>query len=97
MLPKAEELMLKLKAFFHDEVLNKDEKLLVNWFIINVLPMVHVVSQAKNNWWPYAYKSGAPPIYSNYITSSDEAFKLFLIKHYRIPPPLKDIKIEKKT
>jgi len=46
MLPKAEEIMLKLKKF-HDEVLNVDEKLLVNWFIINVLPMVHVASQAK--------------------------------------------------
>jgi len=49
-LPRAEEVMLKLKDFFDNEVLNEDDKSLVNWFIINVLPMVHVVSWAKNNW-----------------------------------------------
>jgi len=92
-----EEVLLKLKALFDDEVLNEDDKLLVNWFIINVLPTVHVASWAKNNWQLYAYESGAPPLYSNYITSSDEAFALFLIKHYRVPPPLKEIKVEKSS
>jgi len=39
--------------------------------------MVHVASRAKNNWQPFVYESGAPSLYSNYITSSNEAFALF--------------------
>jgi len=46
-LPRAEEVMLKLKLFFDDEVLNEEDESLVNWFIINVLPTVHVVGQEQ--------------------------------------------------
>ncbi len=34
--------------------------------------------------------------YSTFVTSSDEAFALFLIKHYRTPlPPMKRLKVTK--
>jgi len=51
-----------------------------------------VASCAKHNWPPFAFESGVPPIYSSYITSSDEAFALFLLKHYRTPPVPKEEK-----
>jgi len=87
---------LKIKALFEGEELNEDNKSLVNWFIINVLPVVHVASWAKDNWHPYAYKFGVPPLYSNYVTFSDKAFALFLIKHYKVSLPAKEIKGERK-
>ena len=51
-----------------------------------------MASRAKHNWRPFAFESGVPPIYSSYITSSDEAFALFLLKHYRTPPMPKEEK-----
>ena len=61
-----------------------------------VLPMVHVSSQAKNNWCPFALVGGSAPLYSAFITSSDEAFALFLLHYYRNPPPAKETKITNK-
>jgi len=61
-----------------------------------VIPIVHVASRAKNNWRPFEFVSGAPATYSTFVTSSDEAFALFLIKHYRSPLlPTKRIKVGK--
>jgi len=51
-LPRAEEVILKLKLFFENEVLNEEDKSLVHWFIINIIPMVHATSWAKSNWQP---------------------------------------------
>jgi len=52
-------------------------KSLVNWFVINVSPMVHVASWAKNNWQPYADESGAPPLYSIYVILSKRQLLYF--------------------
>jgi len=51
-----------------------------------VIPIVHVVSKIRNNWKPFVFASGAPMIYSTFVTLSDEDFA-FLIKHYRLPLP----------
>jgi len=56
------------------------------------MPMVHVSSQAKNNWWQFAFVGGSPPLYSLLVTASNEAFALLLLKHYRIPPLVKETK-----
>ena len=62
------------------------------WFVMEVLPIVHVSSRAKNNWRPFALVGGSAPLYSAFVTSSDEAFALFLINYYRSPPPAKETK-----
>jgi len=63
---------------------------------MTVIPIVHVASRARNNWRPFAFVSGAPSPYSTFVTSSNEAFALFLIKHYRTPlPPTKRLKVTK--
>jgi len=54
--------------------------------------IVQVASWARNNWHPFAFVKGSSPLYSNMVTSSDEAFALFLLKHYRSPPPEKEYK-----
>jgi len=66
------------------------------WFVMEVLPIVHVSSQAKNNWHPFVLVGGSAPLYSAFITSSNEAFALFLLNYYRSLPPAKETKITKK-
>jgi len=41
------------------------------------------------------FVSGAPLPYATFVTSSNEVFALFLIKHYRTPPPMKRLKVTK--
>ena len=53
-------------------------------------------SRAKNNWCPFALVGGSAPLYSAFITSSNEAFALFLLNYYRSPPLAKETKITKK-
>jgi len=62
---------------------------------MEVLPIIHVLSWAKNNWHPFALVGGSAPLYSVFVTS-DEAFALFLLNYYRSPPPAKETKITKK-
>jgi len=69
--------------------LSETQENLINWYITKVIPIVHVLSRAKDNWRPFAIVSGA---YSTFVTLSDEAFALFLIKHYRSPPSAKSIR-----
>jgi len=73
---------------------NNDPKInnILLWFVTEVLPIVHVSSRAKNNWRPFALVGGSAPLYSAFVTSSDEAFALFLLHYYRNPPPAKDTK-----
>ncbi len=54
------------------------------------MPIVHISSRVCNNWHPFAFTGGSPPLYSTFVTSSDEAFALFLIKYYRSPPSVKE-------
>jgi len=91
-LPTSEDTIQQYKRGFDGETLKEEEQNIFNWFITTVLPIMHVASHAKHNWQPFAFKSGVPPIYSSYITLSDEAFSLFLLKHYRIPPMPKEEK-----
>jgi len=63
---------------------------------MEVLLIVHVSSQAKNNWHPFALVGGSAPLYSAFVTSSNKAFALFLMNYYRSPPPAKETKIKKK-
>jgi len=52
-----------------------------------------LASCTKFNWHPFAFISGVPPTYSSFITTSDEAFALFLVKYYRGPPlPKNEVK-----
>jgi len=80
----------------HDEKdLNDEQENLLNWYITTVLPIVHVASRTKHNWRPFAFHNGVPPLYSNFVTTLDEAFVLFLLQHYRNPPPEKEEKLKK--
>jgi len=85
MLPTAD----MYKNVFDDKPLSETQENLINWYITMVIPIVHVLSRAKNNWRPFAIVSGA---YSTFVTLSDEAFTSFLIIHYRSPPTAKSIK-----
>jgi len=38
---------------------------------------------------------GSAPLYSTFVTSSDEAFGLFLMNYYRSTPPAKETKTKK--
>ncbi len=86
-LPMADEILEAYKKVFYDKPLSETDENLMNWFITTVIPIIHVASRAKNNWRPFAFVSGAPASYSTFVTSSDEAFALFMMKHYRSPPP----------
>jgi len=66
------------------------------WYVTEVLPHIHVSSRVKNNWRPYALVGGSTPLYSTFVTSSDEAFGLFLINYYRNPPLAKEPKTKTK-
>ena len=59
-----------------------------------VIPVVHVASHTKHNWHPFAFRNGVPPLYSTFVMTSNEAFALFLLKHYRNPPPPKEEKLK---
>jgi len=84
----------------------QNPKSVFTWFVTSIIPIVHISSRVHNNWHSFAFTKGSPPLYSTFVTSSsDEAFALFLIKHYRYPPPVKEkfakisktvLKIEKK-
>jgi len=54
-----------------------------------------VASQTKHNWHPFAFHNGVPQLYSTFVTTLDEAFVLFLLPHYRNPPPEKEEKLKK--
>jgi len=54
--------------------------------------MINVASQTKHNWHSFAFQNGVPPLYSAFITTSDEAFALFLLQNYRNPLPPKEEK-----
>jgi len=88
-LPTADELLVAYKNVFDEKPLSETEENLMNWFITMVIPIVHVKTKKKNNWRPF---SAVPGAYSSFVTSSDEAFALFLMKHYRVPPSAKSIK-----
>jgi len=62
---------------------------------MEVLLIIHVSSQAKNNWHPFVLVGGSAPLYSAFVTSSDKAFALFLLNDYRSPPLAKETKIAK--
>jgi len=49
---------------FDGKTLNDDDKNPINWFVITALPMEYRENPAKNNWRPFAYELGAPPLYS---------------------------------
>jgi len=89
MLPTADELLVAYKKVYDDKPLSETEENLINWYIMTIIPIVHVSSRAKNNWRPF---SAVPGAYSSFVTSLDEAFALFLMKHYRSPPTAKLIK-----
>ena len=87
-LPSPDDILSVYKKLFesNEKSLTDEQTFLLNWFITTAMPMVHVSSRAKNNWRPFAFVGGSPPLYSSLVTASDEAFALFLLKHYRIPP-----------
>jgi len=85
-LPTSADIIQHYKRVFDGATLKEEVQNIFNLFITTVLPIIHMASCAKHNWQPFGFESGVPPIYSSYITSSDEAFTLFLLKHYRIPP-----------
>jgi len=62
------------------------------WFITRVMPIIHIASQARKNCHQFAFIKGSPTLYSSIVTSSNEAFALFLLKHYRSPPLAKEYK-----
>jgi len=94
-LPTLEEIVKAYKNLYNGSPLDDDEKEVMNWFVMRVMPIVHVGSQAKNNWHPFAFVGGSPPLYLTMVTSSNESFGLFLLTHYRTPPPPSNKKIFK--
>ena len=94
MLPTADELLVAYKKVYDDKPLSETEENLIHWYITMIILIVHVSSRAKNNWRPF---SAVPGAYSSFVTSSDEAFALFLMKHYRSPPTasIKPFKVNK--
>ena len=94
-LPSPDDILSVYKKLFesNEKSLTNEQTFLLNWFITTAMPTVHVSSRVKNNWRPFAFVGGSPPLYSSLVTASDEAFALFLLKHYRIPPPVKETKL----
>ena len=80
------------QQLYTNKSLDNDKEELLMWFITWVMLIIHIASWAKNNWHPFAFIKGSPPLYSSIVTSSDEAFALFLLKHYRSPPAAKECK-----
>jgi len=72
--------VLKAYKLLYDkkDFCNEQENLL-NWFITMVFPIVHVASQTKHNWHPFAFQNGVPLLYSAFVTTSDESFALVLL------------------
>jgi len=60
-----------------------------------VIPVVHVASCTKHNWLSFAFHNGVPPPYSTFVTTSDEAFALFLLKTLQEPTTTKGREVEK--
>jgi len=94
-LPMTDNVLIAYKQLYNEKDINDEQENLLNWFITTVLPIVHVASQTKLNWRPFAFQHGIPPLYSTFVTTSNEAFALFLLKHYRNPPPPKEEKLKK--
>jgi len=94
-LPTADDVIIVYKLLYDDNDITNEQENILNWFITTVIPVVHVASHTKFNWHPFAFCSGVPPLYSTFVTTSDEAFALFLLKHYRNPLPPKEEKSKK--
>jgi len=80
------------QQLYTNKSLDNDKEELLMWFITWVMLIIHIASWAKNNWHPFAFIKGSPPLYSSIVTSSNEAPALFLLKHYRSPPVAKEYK-----
>jgi len=94
-LPTADDVIIAYKLLYDDNDITDEQENILNWFIMTVIPVVHVASRTKFNWCPLAFRSGVPPLYSTFVTTSNEAFALFLLEHYRNPPPPKEEKSKK--
>jgi len=72
-LPLGGEVLLAYKALYDQLELNDDMKKVLLLGNISVANHSHK-SRTQNNWHPFAVVSGSPPLYSAFVTMSDEAF-----------------------
>jgi len=92
-----DEILQVYKKIYNNKKLSDTEEDLIKLFVTAVMSViVHIANHTWNSWNLYVFVKRSPPLYSSFVMSSDKAFALFLINHYRYPPLVIEAKVKGK-